>query len=390
MNSAVRPCGVGGAGEAPASRVPSTWRGRWLALRNRIYASARFQRWASAFPLTRPIARRRARALFDLCAGFVYSQVLAACIELRLFDLLAHGPLPLNDLAERLGLAPEAALRLLKAAQSLDLVESSPDGYVLGDLGAALRGNPGIAEMVRHHGMLYRDLSDPVALLHRGPGGTELGAYWAYAESERPDGLGASSTDAYTALMGDSQGLVAGDILDAYPLARHRRLLDLGGGNGVFLSAVGARWPQLELRLFDLPPVAEQASRRFERSGLAPRALAIGGDLFRDPLPEGADICSLVRIVHDHDDGPALGILRAARQALSPGGTLLLAEPMSGTPGARPIGDAYFGFYLWAMGSGRPRTAEELEAMLREAGFNRIREVRTRRPLLTRLLIASS
>jgi demethylspheroidene O-methyltransferase len=380
---------VDGAGGLSAPSGSLSWSGRWLGLRNRVFASSRFQRWAAAFPLTRPIARRRARALFDLCAGFVYSQILTACIELRLFDLLAHGPLPLNDLAERLGLAPEAALRLLKAARSLDLVESSPDGYVLGDLGAALRGNPGIAEMVRHHGMLYRDLSDPVALLRRGPGGTELGAYWAYAESERPDGLEAGSTDAYTALMGDSQGLVAGDILDAYPLARHRRLLDLGGGNGTFLSAVGARWPHLELHLFDLPPVAEQARRRFECEGLAPRAEAIGGDLFRDPLPEGADICSLVRVVHDHDDGPALSILRAARQALPPGGTLLLAEPMSDTPSAEPIGDAYFGFYLWAMGSGRPRTAQELDAMLRDAGFNRVKEMPTRRPLLTRLLIAS-
>ncbi len=390
MNPPGRPHGAGWAGGASVPRVPLSWRGRWLGLRNRLFASAHFQRWASAFPLTRPIARRRARALFDLCAGFVYSQILAACIELRLFDLLAHGPLPFNDLAERLGLAPEAALRLLKAAQSLDLVESSPDGYVLGGLGAALRGNPGIAEMVRHHSMLYRDLSDPVALLNRGPGGTHLGAYWAYAASARPGGLEAGSTHAYTELMGDSQGLVAGDILDAYPMVRHHRILDLGGGNGTFLSAVGARWPHLELRLFDLPPVAEQANQRFERAGLASRARAIGGDLFRDPLPEGADICSLVRVVHDHDDGPALTILRAARQALPPGGTLLLAEPMSGTPGAEPIGDAYFGLYLWAMGSGRPRTAEELEAMLREAGFCRVREMRTRRPLLTRLLIAST
>lgn len=387
MTSAGAP---GGAGESLAPRAPLTWRGRWLGLRNRIYASPGFQRWAAAFPFTRPIARRRARALFDLCAGFVYSQILAACIELRLFDLLARGPLPLDDLAERLGLSPEAALRLLKAARSLGLVESCRDGYALGDLGAALRGNPGIAEMVRHHSMLYRDLSDPVAALRGGPGGADLGAYWAYAQRERPGGLDADSTQAYTDLMGDSQGLVAGDILDAYPLGRHRRILDLGGGNGTFLTAVGARWPHLEMRLFDLPPVAEQARWRFERAGLAPRALAIGGDLFRDSLPEGADICSLVRVVHDHDDRPALSILSAARQALPPGGTLLLAEPMSGTPGAEPIGDAYFGFYLWAMGSGRPRTAEELEAMLREAGFSRVRELRTRRPLLTRLLIAST
>jgi demethylspheroidene O-methyltransferase len=38
-----------------------------------------FRAWAARFWLTRPIARRRARALFDVCAGFVYSQVLFAC-----------------------------------------------------------------------------------------------------------------------------------------------------------------------------------------------------------------------------------------------------------------------------------------------------------------------
>jgi demethylspheroidene O-methyltransferase len=135
--------------------------------------------------------------------------------------------------------------------------------------------------------------------------------------------------------------------------------------------------------------VAERARERFEREGLASRAQAVGGDLFRDTLPEGADVCTLVRVVHDHDDGPALAILRAARRALQPGGVLLLAEPMSGTPGAEPVGDAYFGFYLWAMGSGRPRTGEELRGMLREANFSTVREVKTRRPMQTRLLVAS-
>jgi demethylspheroidene O-methyltransferase len=94
--------------------------------------------------------------------------------------------------------------------------------------------------------------------------------------------------------------------------------------------------------------------------------------------------------VHDHDDGPALALLKVARAALPPGGTLLLAEPMAGTPGAEPIGDAYFGFYLLAMGSGRPRTKPELAAMLAEAGFSRVREPRTRRPMLVRLLVATT
>jgi demethylspheroidene O-methyltransferase len=52
------------------------------------------------------------------------------------------------------------------------------------------------------------------------------------------------------------------------------------------------------------------------------------------------------------------------------------------------VGDAYFGFYLLAMGSGRPRRSEELRAMLRTAGFATAYEQKTRRPLLTRLIVA--
>jgi demethylspheroidene O-methyltransferase len=59
---------------------------RLRSLRNRLLASPGFQRWAAAFPLTRPVARRHTRELFDLVAGFVYSQVLAACVALDLFE----------------------------------------------------------------------------------------------------------------------------------------------------------------------------------------------------------------------------------------------------------------------------------------------------------------
>ena len=67
---------------------------------------------------------------------------------------------------------------------------------------------------------------------------------------------------------------------------------------------------------------------------------------------------------------------------------MLLAEPMSGTPGAEPVGEAYFGFYLLAMGRGRPRTPAEIGALLGQAGFAGVRARRTRTPLLTGVLTA--
>ena len=61
---------------------------------------------------------------------------------------------------------------------------------------------------------------------------------------------------------------------------------------------------------------------------------------------------------------------------------------MSGTPGAEPVGEAYFGFYLLAMGRGRPRTPAEIAALVREAGFGEVRPRRTRTPLLTSVITA--
>jgi demethylspheroidene O-methyltransferase len=369
--------------------LPASWRDRFRAWREGLTASPGFRRWAAAFPLTRPLARRRARALFDLCAGLIYSQVLLACVRLRLFDLLRDGPATEQALAARVDLPAEGAVRLLRAAAALDLLALRDDGrWALGPLGAAMIDNPGIAAMVEHHALLYADLADPVALLRRPRGGNALSGYWAYAGADTPGELQRDRTADYTALMAASQPMVAEEVIAAYDFRQHRCLLDVGGGSGAFLAAVAAAAPELRLMLFDLPAVAEQGRERFARLRLEGRATAIGGDFAKDTLPQGADLVSLVRVLHDHDDEVVMGLLRSARAALPPGGRLLVAEPMSGTPGAEPAGDAYFGIYLLAMGRGRPRRAEELQAMLRAAGFAQSRLFATRTPLLTRVLVA--
>jgi demethylspheroidene O-methyltransferase len=68
----------------------------------------------------------------------------------------------------------------------------------------------------------------------------------------------------------------------------------------------------------------------------------------------------------------------------------LIAEPMSATPGANPVTQAYFAFYLLAMGSGRPRSAEELKEIAQKAGFRRVREKTTARPMMVRVLVAET
>ena len=380
---------------APAdltTRRWSSWVDRCLAWRDRLIASPRFQWHMAGFALTRPVARRHARDLFDLVAGFVYSQVLLACVRLRVFELLAEEPQTAEQLAPRLSVPLDSACRLLEAAVALRLVEHRSGGrYGLGELGAPMVGNVAVAAMVEHHAALYADLADPVSLLRATPeqrSDNALARYWAYGEAHSRDAPANPRVAAYSALMAASQPLVAEEILSACSLHRYRLLLDVGGGDGRFLETVALRTPRLRLQLFDLPAVAEKARERFAAAGISARAEAVGGNFLTDALPRGADIVSLLRVVHDHDDAGAMAILRAVHAALPPGGTLLLAEPMAGTRGAEAMGDAYFGFYLLAMGRGRPRSAQALAQMLTRAGFEAIRHVPTRQPLQTQLMVA--
>jgi len=374
--------------ERPPRAVDAGLRARWRAWRDRLLASPDFRRRALAFAPTRWIARRRAAALFDLVAGFVYSQVLHACVRLHLFDLLAQAPLSADDIARHVDLPPAAAARLADAAVALKLFERRAAGrYGLGPLGAAMVGNAALSAMVEHHATLYADLQDPVALL-RGQLG-DLARYWPYALDRAPAELAPRQVADYSALMAASQPLVADEILDAAALGRHRCLLDVGGGEGGFLAAAGRRHPNLRLMLFDLPAVAERAARHFASAGLASRATTHGGDFLRDALPRGADVVSLVRVVHDQDDEGMHRLLAAAFEALPAGGTLLLGEPLAATHGSLAMGDAYFGMYLLAMGRGRPRSAAALSEALHAAGFVAIRQLPTRMPLQVGLLVAT-
>jgi demethylspheroidene O-methyltransferase len=362
---------------------------RWRQRRDRLLASPAFQHWAARFAPTRFVARQRARALFDLIAGFAYSQVLVACVRLDLFNRLLEGPQDAAVLAPQLGLDADALQRLLDAAVSLRLVRRLRDGrHALGALGAPLAGASPIAPMVLHHAAFYADLADPLALMRgnvRRPG---LADWWPYARSRDPAALSSEAVARYSALMSASQPLVAEALLDAWPFHRHCCLLDVGGGEGGLLIAAGRRAPRLELMLFDLPAVVELARGRLADMPRAPRVALHGGDFHRDALPLGADLATLMRVLHDHDDPQALALLRRVHAALEPGGVILVAEPMAATRGAEPVGAAYFGLYLMAMGSGRPRTAAQVGALLAQAGFRGIRALATPLPLQARVLCA--
>ena len=384
------------AAEAQAHQRKSPLADRLGALFDRWMTSAALYRWSVANPLTRWMTRRRVRQVFDLMAGFVYSQVLLACVRLRILEAVAEQPRSLEELAQWTRLPAAGLQRLLQSALALGLLNLRSQGrYGLGPLGAPVAGHPGIRAMIEHHAVLYQDMQDPVAML-QGPGQPgAMAEYWPYTlEGQEHSAQAAQAAQAqaekyarYSNLMSASQPFVVDEILASYRFDDHQCVLDVGGGQGTFLSRLGLHATHLQLKLFDLPEVAALAQANFARQGLDARARAHPGSFLKDPLPQGADLVTLIRVAHDHPDADVHTLLAAIYEALPPGGTLLLSEPMAQEPGETPQGDAYFHFYLLAMGAGRLRTPRELMAMMAQAGFAHLEIVPNPMPLQTQIVI---
>jgi len=371
-----------------------TLKDAWQARLERLYAHPGLYRWSLGNPLTRWLTRRRTRQLFDLMAGFVHSQVLLGCVRLDLFRALHQAPASLTDLARRTGLAPAVLQRLLLSAVALGLLEHRSQGrFGLGPLGVPLAQHEGIAQMIEHNHLLYQDMQDPVQFLNNAWSGG-MAEYWPYAHEKPAVVMPAEQVDKFTRysqLMAASQGFVVQEILSSYFFDEHRCVLDVGAGKGRFVSELAAHAPHLKFKMFDLPPVLALAREGLQAKGLTERVSLHPGSFLDDPLPEGADLVTLVRVAHDHPDEVVRQILQKAYAALPIGGVLLVAEPMAqpdeeaGQPEASV--DAYFHFYLLAMGAGRLRTPQELQTMMEEAGFTHVELVPNAMPIHARILV---
>ena len=301
-------------------------------------------------------------------------------MQIELFEQLAGGAQDADALAARNNFPRESMVLLLNAAVALDMLERrGANQYGLGQLGAAMRGNPGIAAMVSHHAALYADLADPVALLRERTDTTRLARYWPYSDAQSQQAV------TYSALMGTSQPMIADVVLSALSFKGYRCLLDVGGGDGTFLSAIAKAAPRLKLMLFDLPNVAEIA-----RNKLGDRAIIIAGDFANEAIPSGADAITLVRVLHDHDDGVVLALLRKIRDALPRDGTLIIAEPMRETSGAEKVFGCIFCAVFARDGTrSPPARLPTCKKLLQLSGFSGFRRIRTTMPLIASIVMAN-
>ncbi len=363
----------------------------------RSFSSPALYRLAIKSVFTRWFAKRRTQQVFDLMAGFVNFQVLLTCVNCKVLDLVYASPCGYDELSEHTQLPKQNLDRLILSAVALGLLEKrGADCFAIGPLGLPVVRYPGIQAMIAHNAVLYADMQNTLGLLSAN-GLSQMNDYWPYAKFDETTDLSGSlkkqaSQDKakqfarYSELMSASQNFVIDEIMSVYDFSKHKSMLDIGCGKGRFVSSLATTYSNLKFELMDLPQVIGLTRQSLQETDFYRRINFNPGSFKLDDLPQGADLVSLVRVAHDHSDEVVEALLRKIYLSLPPGGNLLLAEPMADPQGAKH--DAYFHFYLLAMGEGRLRSPETLTQMLKLAGFEQVKLLSNPMPIHTRVLVA--
>jgi SAM-dependent methyltransferase len=304
--------------------------------------------------------------IFQTALGFMMSKHLFAANELGFFEKLADGPLTLDELAGRLGIPPRTARITADAMVALGFLEKHDDRYQNSPVSQAFLSGNAPADL-RPWLRFFNHISYP---------------QWRYLEealrTNRAVRRDVFDPDQQRIFSEGVAAITAGPahaMAEKYDFARHRKVLDLGGGVGEFLVPILDRYPQLEGTLFELPPVAEVAKDALATNPAGSRIQIVAGDLFEDGLPEGHDVVILAHVVHYFDPARNLELLRRIRERVLSGARLLIVEFWTNPQHTDPLAAAMMAGEFLTMVGGDVFSEEEGQAWLRETGWEYVQTI---------------
>jgi len=320
-------------------------------------------------------------AMMEMIIGTWISQAITVAAELGVADALADGPLPIDELAVRVGADADALHRLLRALIGRGVFRRRSEGrYELNSLGATLCSDApvsmawaaqfyGSREQRERWTMLVDSIrtgQSVVPALH----GKESFDYFA----EQPE-----HAELFNRTMTALSELTDASVAAGYDFSVYPTIVDIGGGHGPLLATILAAAPDSHGVLYDLTQVVASAPSLLRKHNVADRVRIEAGSFF-DSVPSGGDAYVLKNIMHDWPDEKAVQILRNVRTAAGPHATVLLIELVI-PDHDRDFPGKWADLEMLLNLAARERTAAQYRKLLSQAGFQMTRVVQTASPL---------
>ncbi len=300
--------------------------------------------------------------IFALQDGAMRAQALAFCLRSGLFERLAERPATPEELG---GLAPRVAPTLLAFLTSQGLVERDEQGRFRVTPATEtflLRSSPHFAG---GRSLLFQGRHEQIGRLGEVLGTGNPLPDAAFKNFTKDDQKWFAEGMLANAVSGAQQ------LRQAVDFSSYRRLLDVGGNSGGYSLALLETYPSLDATIFDLEAVRPLAEDRVAERRLHERCRFVAGSFFDDPLPKGHDVLLLSNILHNWDMSACQRILEACHEAIVPGGTIVIVEPMLYEDLTGPAHASVSGLTMALLG-GENRTQSQIGELLEGAGFGEV------------------
>ncbi len=301
------------------------------------------------------------QSMIRLFMGYIPTRVIYAAVKLELADNIDDAGASARELAQKLDVDAGALHRVMRVLAGLGVLhQDDNDRFFVTEFGDTLRKDSPASVRdyaIYNHEIVYdsfKGIADSVR-----SGKPVIDDFFSFMRAN-PD-----KEAVFHAGMSKRGRIETAAVLDAYNFLQNKTVVDVGGGNGGFLSATLARNASLSGILFDQASAIEAA--KAGRGGSLPRCKLVAGDFF-DTVPTGGNTYVLKRVLFDWTDEEAVKILTNCRRAMNNDARLLVIEPLIGRPNEQSPAHLYDMTFL-VMLHGRLRTADEYAGLLGQAGF---------------------
>jgi predicted O-methyltransferase YrrM len=293
----------------------------------------------------------------------------AAIVHLDLFTWLDRTPSTFEALCDGLQLARRPADVLVTLAAATGLVERHGGVLTLTDLAREHLTRGSAFNLAPYYASLKDRpiVQDFVRVLRTGKpahwGGNTAGHDW-HASMEED-----AFARHFTAAMDCRGAYLGAAVAAAVDLSDHARLLDIGGGSGVYACVMAARFPHLRATVFDQAPVDRIASTLIAERGFGDRVAVAAGSFFDDEWPEDHDVHLFSNVLHDWDEPEVDSLIRRSFAALPAGGRLLIHDAFINDDKTGPLPVAEYSTILMHSTHGKCYATSEYAGFLSSAGF---------------------
>ncbi|MDY7033100.1 MAG: methyltransferase [Thermodesulfobacteriota bacterium] len=302
--------------------------------------------------------------------GYILGQIISTSMKREIFSLLKR-PKKATTLAEEISADPTITEKLLETLVSMDLLLKRDGRYVNTDLARSFL----IKESVHYQGELIELILDSYHIWSQLETAMEAGCIGKTDEAPEENTFDKRfmAASAESAVRGALQYTVKA-IAELPEFKSARRLLDLGGGHGLYSIAFARENPFLEAVVFDLPLVTEICEERIREYGMKGRVSVMAGDYLKDDFGTGFDAVFISHsILYKPEESFDLP-LKKIHLSLNDGG-IIIVRHWTRANDKNPLVISLWDLRQTLLGSSnRLYTEEEYLHILEERGFVR-REV---------------